>query len=199
MELIRLHHIGIAVQDLPAACIRFEHLFGLKAQDFRDDHGGGMQHDARILLGNECWLHLVHNWNPKSRVYQFLEQSGEGLEHIALQTGSIEADVQHLRDIGVSIYRDKIFDAPDGFEAFIYPDQTPGVNVELIQPHTTSRGYSDDSKNAQVNDKIGFIRLHHIGVAVKNLQAAFDRFEHLFDLKGRDIRNDHGGGMQHDA
>ena len=144
MELVRLHHIGIAVKELQAACDRFEHIFDLKARDIRNDHGGGMQNDARILLGNECWLHLVQNWNPKSRVCQFLEQSGEGLEHIALQTNSIEADVKHLRNIDVPIYQDKIFDAPDGFEAFIYPDQTPGITIELIQPHTTSRTYLYD-------------------------------------------------------
>jgi hypothetical protein len=102
-----------------------------------------MQLDARILLGNDCWLHLVQNWNPASRVYQFLEKRGEGLEHIALQTDSIEADVQHLRRQGVPIYQDKIFDANDGFEAFVYPDQTPGLTIELIQPHPTSWSYPE--------------------------------------------------------
>ena len=143
MGIIRVQHIGLAVKDLKSACARFEQLFGLKARDFRNDQGQGMQLDARILLGNECWLHLVQNWNPLSRVYQFVQQQGEGLEHIALQTDSIEADVQHLRNLGVPIYQDKIFDANDGFEAFVYPDQTPGLTVELIQPHPTSWTYPE--------------------------------------------------------
>jgi methylmalonyl-CoA/ethylmalonyl-CoA epimerase len=141
MAIVRFQHAGLAVGDLGAACERFERLFGLEARDFRDDQGGGMQYDARILLGNQCWLHVVQNWNPESRVYRFMEEHGEGLEHIALETDDIEADVQHLRDIGVPVYRDKIFDAQDGFEAFVYPDQTLGVTVELIQPHPTSWTY----------------------------------------------------------
>jgi 4-hydroxyphenylpyruvate dioxygenase-like putative hemolysin len=149
MGLIRLQHIGLAVNDLKAACVRFEELFGLECQDFRDDQGKGgqdlahtWQYDARILLGNECWLHLVQNRSPESRVNHFLESRGEGLEHIALQTDSIEADVGYLRSIGVPVYQDRVLDAPDGYEAFVYPDQTPGMTVELIQPHDTSWGYA---------------------------------------------------------
>ena len=141
MAIIRIQHIGMAVRDMHAACEQLEKVFGLKCQDFRDDQGKGMQYDARILLGNECWLHMVQNWNPESRVNRFLKNQGEGLEHIALQTDSIEADVQYLRDIGVPVYQDTVFDAADGFESFVYPDQTPGLTVELIQPHATSWDY----------------------------------------------------------
>jgi len=83
----------------------------------------------------------VQNWNPESRVYQFLETGGEGLEHIALQTDSIEEDVAQLHALGVPIFKDKIFDTNDGYEAFVYPDQTPGLTVELTQPHATSWTY----------------------------------------------------------
>ena len=94
-----------------------------------------MQLDARILLGNECWLHLVENWNPESRVNQFLQGKGEGLEHISLETDDIEGDVEHLREIGVPIFEDKIFDANDGYEAFGFPDQLPGLTADLMPPH----------------------------------------------------------------
>jgi hypothetical protein len=89
-------------------------------------------------------LHYVQNWNPESRVYQFLEEHGEGLEHISMRTDSIEQDVEYLRQIDVPVYQDKIFDAQDGYEAFVYPDQTPGFTVELIQPHATSWTYPEE-------------------------------------------------------
>jgi methylmalonyl-CoA/ethylmalonyl-CoA epimerase len=199
MAIIRVQHIGIAVNDMQAACDGFEKLFGLKSRDFRDDQGKGMQYDSRILLGNECWLHVVQNWNPESRVYQFLEQHGEGLEHIALETDDIEADVQHLRELNVPIFQDKIFDAQDGFEAFVYPDQTPGLTVELIQPHATSWTYPQDALGSPVSSKMGIIKLQHIGLGVNDCRAACERFEELFGLKARDFRDDQGKGMQYDA
>lgn len=138
MNLIRLHHIGLVVENLRDACERFEKVLGLSARDFRDDQGQGMQYDARILFPNHCWLHLVQNWNPESRVNRFLKSRGEGLDHIAIQTSDIEADVAYLREHDIPIFRDQIFDAPDGFESFVYPDQLPGMTVELIQPHAHS-------------------------------------------------------------
>ena len=32
----------------------------------------------------------------------------------------------------------------DGFEAFVYPDQLPGMTVELIQPHAHSWTFPAD-------------------------------------------------------
>jgi methylmalonyl-CoA/ethylmalonyl-CoA epimerase len=199
MAIIRLQHIGLAVKDLHESCARFERIFGLTARDFRNDQGKGMQLDARILLGNDCWLHVVQNWNPNARVYQYLENHGEGLEHIALETDNIEADVQRLRAAGVPIVDDTIFDANDGYEAFVRPEDAIGFTVELIQPHQRSWGYPPDAKGQPVSSKMGLLRLQHFGLVVNDMHAACRRFEQLFGLGWRDFRNDQGSGMQHDA
>ena len=199
MAIIRIQHIGIVVRDLEDKCAHFESTLGLKACDFRNDQGRGMQLDARILLGNECWLHLVQNWNPESRVYQFLQEKGEGLEHIALETDDIESDVGHLREIGVPIWEDRILDANDGFEAFVLPDQLPGLTIELIQSHDRSWYYPPEEENQPISSVMELMRMQHIGLVVENLQDACNKFERLFGLKAQDFRNDQGKGKQFDA
>ena len=199
MAMLRVQHIGMVVKDLHASCAQFRNALGLEAIDFRDDQGQGMQLDARILLGNECWLHLVENWNPESRVNQFLQEKGEGLEHISLETDDIEGDVEHLRKIGIPIWEDTIFDANDGYEAFVFPDQLPGLTIELIQSHDRSWFYPPESVDAAVSETLEITKLQHIGLCVNNLNQACDRFEKLFGLKAQDLRDDQGQGMQLDA
>ena len=194
--ILRVQHIGVVVRDLQDACARFERVLGMPARDFRDDQGQGMQRDARILLGNECWLHLVQNWNPETRVNRFLRERGEGLEHICIETDSIEADVAHLREIGVGVWGDRILDANDGYEAFVFPDRLPGLTVELIESHERSWVYPPDAVGAPVSTSMGFTRLHHIGLCVNDLDDASRRFERYFGLSALDFAADPGGAMR---
>jgi len=180
--ILRLQHIGMVVRDLHDACRSFERALGLPARDFRDDQGQGMQLDARILLGNECWLHLVQNWNPESRVNRFLRERGEGLEHICIETDDIEADVAHLRQIGVGVWEDRILDANDGYEAFVFPDKLPGLTVELIQSHDRSWYYPPEAVGEPVSNSLRVSSLHHIGLCVHDLDDACRRFEQYFGL-----------------
>lgn len=191
--IIRLSHIGLVCENLEATTKKYENLFGLKAVDFRNDQGKGFQFDSRIMFPNECWLHLVQNWNPESRVNKFLHSHGEGLEHVCLETDNIETDVAYLRKIGVPLYQDTIFNAADGFEAFVYPDDAIGFTVELIQPHVNSWRY-DAARLSNPN----VLGLQHIGVAVKDINKAVQRFETLFGLKASNLRTDQHYGEQKD-
>jgi 4-hydroxyphenylpyruvate dioxygenase-like putative hemolysin len=191
--ITRLQHVGLSLENLQTFEQRFEAMFGMKALDLRKDQGRGFQFDSRIMFPNELWLHAVQNWNPESRVNRFLKSRGEGLEHIALETDDIEGDCAHLRKLGVPLFQDKIFNAPDGFEAFVYPDDGIGFTVELIQPHTTSWQF-DASKVTNPN----VLGLQHIGVAVKDVERAAERFEKLFRLKATELRTDQHYGDQRD-
>lgn len=196
--ILRVHHIGLVVEDLEKAVANYEKLFGTKATDFRNDQGkkDGVSHqlDARIMMPNRCWLHLVQNWNPDSRVNKFLKQHGEALEHVALETTDIEEEISHLREIGCPVVGDyKINNAADGFESFITPEDGIGFTVELIQPHKTSY-YWEPEKCSNPN----ILGIQHIGVAVKDVAAATQKFEKLFRIKPSGLRTDQHYGTQKD-
>lgn len=91
------------MQSQPNSLDTFQIWANRDCHDYRTDQGRGFQHDARSLLGNECWLHVVYNWNPESRPYQFHGQYGGQLEHIARETDDIEGDVQRRRALGVPL------------------------------------------------------------------------------------------------
>lgn len=143
--VLGLQHIGIGVKDLDAAARSFQELFGLEPRDLRTDQHEGEQRDVMIMPGNDrLWLHIVESWGPRARVTKFVQEKGEGLEHLCIEVDDIREAVKRVTGAGVPIYEHKIFtNRPDGFEAFVYPEHTTGVTVELIEPYPTSRGYRE--------------------------------------------------------
>ncbi|NLE76222.1 MAG: hypothetical protein GX605_05665 [Chloroflexi bacterium] len=148
MAILRLQHIGIVVKDIGQALRTFEELLGLKAENVRTTESGGKMLDARIMLGNDMWLHFMQNWNPNSRYYDMLEKEGKDaiIDHLTFESDDIEADTERIKSFGWTPYENKIFNARDGFEVFFLRDNTPfgpnlGATIELIQPHVSSRGY----------------------------------------------------------
>jgi methylmalonyl-CoA/ethylmalonyl-CoA epimerase len=141
--VLGLQHIGVAVRDLDATCSAFQRLLDLKARELRTDQHDGEQKDVMIEPGNDrLWLHVTESWGKNARVRQFLERNGEGLEHLCIEVEDIRRAVTRVTEAEVPIFEHKIFtNRPDGFEAFIYPEHTTGVTIELIEPHPTSRGY----------------------------------------------------------
>jgi hypothetical protein len=115
----------------------------LHARDLRTDQHGGEQKDVMIEPGNDrLWLHVTESWGENARVRQFLDEKGEGLEHLCIEVADIREAVLRVTGQGVPIFDHKIFtNRPDGFEAFVYPEHTTGVTIELIEPYPTSRGY----------------------------------------------------------
>lgn len=185
MAIFRLQHAGTAVADYERVTSGLARL-GLPTRDFRDDQGKGFQHDSRVLLGNDCWLHVVYNWNPESRVNRYLSRFGEGLEHLALESDDIEADVARVRDLGVPIFEDTIFDANDGYEAFVFPDDGIGFTVELIQPHVKSWAYPEEARGERVSPVLGVSRAKGVTASVSDVDEAARRFEALFGIAAVD-------------
>ncbi len=178
--ILRLQHIGTAHRTHASAAERLRQV-GLEPAELRTDQGRGFQLDSRKLLGNECWLHVVHNWNPEARVCRYLRNRGEGLEHIAIETDDIEGAVARVRE-SAPIFEDRIFHAADGFEAFVYPEDACGFTVELIQPHASSWNWPDPPPE-RVSPLLSVRRLAEAVAGTPDPEAAGRRFEELFDVR----------------
>ncbi len=189
--ILRLQHLGTAYRSHRSASARLARL-GLAPSELRTDQGRGFQLDSRTLLGNECWLHVVHNWNPEARVCRYLRERGEGLEHIAIETRDIQAAVARVREM-VPIFADRIFHAADGFEAFVFPDHACGFTVELIQPHDTSWNWPNPPP-PRVSPMLAVRRLAEVVAGAPDPSEAADRFQRLFGLGRDELRSRHQPG-----
>ncbi len=141
--ILGVNHIGTAVHDIHAVLKFYENVLRLKPLGVRSDQHQGEQLDSWLETGNDgLILHPTQSWGENARVRQFIEAKGEGLEHIAIEVADIRAAVRRVTASGVPIHDGKIYtDREDGFEAFIFPEHTTGMTVELIEPHPTSRYY----------------------------------------------------------
>ncbi len=143
--VLGLQHIGIATNNLENALANMQKLLDLPSRQLRTNQHGGQQKDVILLPGNDrLWLHMVQSWEPGSRVATFLKEHGEGLDHICIEVEDIRKPCIRIIELGIPFVNHKIHtDRPDGFEAFLSPEYTTGIALELIEPFPFSRGYRE--------------------------------------------------------
>ena len=149
-DVLGLQHIGVATADFEQTRTALSSLLDLPMDDLRFDQHGGQQKDVIFLPGNDrLWLHVVESWEESGRIGAFMAKKGPGLEHIAVEVEDIREGVK-LALNGKCSYEDNPFldymvytSRPDGFEAFLRPEITTGLVVELIEPYPFSRGYRE--------------------------------------------------------
>jgi methylmalonyl-CoA/ethylmalonyl-CoA epimerase len=90
----KLNHIGIIVSDLEAAILKYQEVLGVKL-DRIEDYGAGLLRIAFFPLG-EILLELIQPLRPGSTAWDFLQEHGEGIEHLAFQVDDIAAECSRL-------------------------------------------------------------------------------------------------------
>ena len=129
---MRLHHVGIAVEDLEEAKARYQSL------GFRVVAEGEVAHQGvrvALLRGEgEALLELLSPLGPETPVGRFLAKRGPGLHHLAFATSRLEEDLARLKAEGAKL----IDEAPrPGFGghrvAFLHPSFGLGVLWELVE------------------------------------------------------------------
>ena len=128
----RVHHIGIAVNDLKESVALFERLLGLKAHI--EDAPCQKVTEAVFKIGGGLEIDLVEPTGPDSAVAKFLEKRGEGLHHIAFEVDDIDKDLRAMEGKGVQLIDREGREGVAGKIGFLNPKSVNGVLVELVQP-----------------------------------------------------------------
>ena len=128
--MARIDHLGIAVRSIAQARRLYEALGLSVLEDPEEDEG---VHSVMIPLG-ESRLRLLEALDEDTTLAKFLEQHGEGLNHIALHVDDISAAFEELKQAGIRLISDEIEIGAGGRLHFlVHPSAANGVLLEICQ------------------------------------------------------------------
>jgi methylmalonyl-CoA/ethylmalonyl-CoA epimerase len=128
----RVHHIGIAVNNLKESAALFEKLLGIRAEV----HGAPCQRvtEAIFEFADGVEIDLLEPMGPDSTVAKFLEKRGEGLHHIALEVDDVNRELKAMEKQGIQLIDKEGREGVAGQIGFLHPKSVSGVLIELVQP-----------------------------------------------------------------
>ena len=132
MKVIRVDHIGVAVNSIDAALKFFSDTLGLKVEG--SETVAEQKVTTTFMPVGDTEIELLQSTAPDGPIAGFIEKKGEGVQHVAFVVDNIEAALKELEAKGVRLI-DKVPRMGAGGKkiAFLHPKDTNGVLVELCQ------------------------------------------------------------------
>ena len=126
-----VHHIGIAVDDLDAAIVRYAALFGGSVEHRERVEEQGVE-AASLRIGSSR-VELLAPLGPDTPVGKFLAKRGPGMHHVAFEVEDVTAELRRLRADGVELIDEEPRRGMFGLQvAFVHPEATGGVLAEFV-------------------------------------------------------------------
>ena len=128
----QINHIAVVVEDVEKALSFWRDALGMDLHDVRDVPAEKSKVAFLPLPGSE--VELVQPTSDDSGIAKYLAKRGPGMHHICLEVDDIEGMMTQLRSKGVRLINEEPRTGADGKKyAFIHPESTSGVLVELYQ------------------------------------------------------------------
>jgi len=131
-KIKQINHVAVVVDDLDKSLLFWRDALGLQMTELRD----APAEESRIafLPAGEAEVELVQPTSNDSGIAKYLSKRGAGMHHICFEVDDIEGMLFQLRTKGVHLINEEPRTAADGKRyAFVHPDSTGGVLVELYQ------------------------------------------------------------------
>lgn len=142
----KINHIAIAVPDLRTAADFYERQ--LKLELTGQETIASNKVKVGFLRVGDSSIELVQPDSDDSPVAKFLRTHGPGIHHLCLEVDDIDAEFTRLQAAGVRFTSTSPLAGAHGCRvAFIHPDTTGGVLLELSQtpPASHNCGTSQES------------------------------------------------------
>jgi len=130
--MLKIEHIGIAVNSLEEANAKYEKLLGRAPYKTESVESEGVN-TSFFQLG-ESKLELLEASKENSPIKRFLDKNGEGMHHIAFEVQDIHAEIDRLAGEGFELIGDGPKAGADNkLVCFFHPKSTGGLLIELCQ------------------------------------------------------------------
>ena len=128
---MKIDHIAIAVNDVEESAKVYRQALGVEEVEFETVETEGVK--VAIIHLENGRIELMQPTNEQSPIKKFLDKKGQGLHHMALETGNIEGEAQRMEGCGVQ-FLGKIRPGSAGTKVtFIHPKSLEGVLAELCE------------------------------------------------------------------
>ena len=130
---VGVDHVGVAVRNLDEAIDLYRDVLGFKLESVHVLAERKVR-VAFLSTGGETRIELLEPLGNDSPVAKFLENRGEGIQHLAVRVKNIEAVLAELKQKAVILVDDKPRVGAEGAKiAFVHPKSTKGVLLELVE------------------------------------------------------------------
>ncbi|MDM8522367.1 methylmalonyl-CoA epimerase [Desulfococcaceae bacterium HSG8] len=132
MKLLKIDHLGIAVNSMDEGKKFWSDILGLKFE------GSETVQEQKVTTGffpvGESEVELLESTAPDGPVAKYIEKKGTGIQHVAFRVENIEEALAELKEKGVKLIDQEPRIGAGGAKiAFLHPKATSGVLVELCQ------------------------------------------------------------------
>lgn len=130
--MIRIEHLGIAVQSLEEAIPLWEQLLNTPCYKQEAVETEGVS--TAFFRTGESKIELLEALNENSPIAKFIAKKGQGIHHVAFEVENIEAEMKRLAALGFELLNETPKNGADNkLVCFLHPKTANGVLVELCQ------------------------------------------------------------------
>ena len=129
---MRIHHVGVAVDDLDAAIRLYTTIFGAELTHRASNEKDGLE--AAFLRAGDAEVELLKPLREDTPVGKFLTKRGPGLHHIAVAVPDIDQAMADARAAGLELIDSEPRMGMHGTRiAFVHPKSVGGVLTEFVE------------------------------------------------------------------
>ena len=141
--MLKVEHIGIAVESLVSSIPLFEKL--LNTPCYKTEEVWSENVTTAFFKKGETKIELLQSLTNDGVVKKFLDKKGEGIHHIAFEVQDIYEEMMRLKNEGFELLNDKPKPGADNkLICFLNPKNTNSILIELCQENREKSGINPE-------------------------------------------------------